>query len=196
MFTGIVEHLGEVSAVDDRNGMRRIVFDVGPLGEVDIGASLSINGTCLTVVATDHSSVSVDVVAETLSRTTLGRLVPGARVNVERPMAADGRFDGHMVQGHVDGVGKVSAFVKSDGGALLTVDTPEDLLSYVVEKGSVAVEGVSLTVTGVTDTGFSVALIPHTLGVTTLGGLQPGDELNLEVDVVAKYVERLLKVSR
>jgi riboflavin synthase len=138
--------------------------------------------------------VTVDVIPETLQRTTLSDVVSGVRVNLERPMPANGRFDGHIVQGHIDGVGVVMSIVSGSGGTVMTIATPGSLRTYLVEKGSVTVDGVSLTVTGMTDDGFDVALIPHTLEVTTLGLLKPGDTVNLEVDVLAKYVERLLKV--
>jgi riboflavin synthase len=143
-------------------------------------------------VETDSDRVTVDVIPETLSRTNLGDLRPDSSVNLERPMPADGRFDGHIVQGHVDGVGVVSAISEDGGGVVMSVEVAPDLLRYLVGKGSVTIDGVSLTVAGLTDTGFTVALIPHTLEITTLGLRKQGDEVNLEMDVLAKYVERLL----
>lgn len=196
MFTGIVEHIGQVAEAYDTDEGRRLVITGEGLGGLPAGASLSVNGVCLTAVETGDNSVAVDVVAETLQRTNLGSLIPSGQVNLERPMPADGRFDGHIVQGHIDGVGTVADLTRSsDGGVVMTIDPPESMLRYVVEKGSVAIDGVSLTVAGLTERGFGVALIPHTLKLTTLGLRKPGDTVNLEVDVLAKYVERLLKAN-
>jgi riboflavin synthase len=193
MFTGIVEQIGAVSHLEERERGRRIVLTAPGLGNLTVGASIAVNGVCLTAVETETDSVSVDVIPETLRRTNLGSLEPASLVNLERPMPADGRFDGHIVQGHVDGVGVVESVVRSrEAGTVLTVQTPEQLRAYLVEKGSVAIDGVSLTVATVTDTGFEVALIPHTLDATTLGLRKDGDTVNLEMDVLAKYVERLL----
>jgi len=164
------------------------------MGELAIGASISVNGVCLTAVETGKETVSVDVIPETLQRTNLGTLTRSNQVNLERPMPADGRFDGHIVQGHVDGIGTVAAVERSDdGGVVMSIDASESLRRYLVEKGSVTIDGVSLTVASLTGEGFSVALIPHTLEVTTLGLRNVGDTVNLEVDVLAKYVERLLR---
>lgn len=186
MFTGIVEELGEVRAAAPR-------FEVAcrDLG-CAIGDSISVNGVCLTVVDRPEGGLAFDLSAETLARTSLDRLAPGDPVNLERPMAADGRFGGHIVQGHVDGVGRVVSLDRDATGATLTVSLPADLRRYLVEKGSVAVDGVSLTVAGLDGDGFSVALIPHTLDRTTLGSIRAGDPVNLEVDVIAKYVESML----
>jgi len=193
MFTGIVEQIGAVSRLEERESGRRIVLTAPGLGNLTVGASIAVNGVCLTAVETETDSVSVDVIPETLRRTNLGSLEPANLVNLERPMPADGRFDGHIVQGHVDGVGVVESVVRSrEAGTVLTVQTPEQLRAYLVEKGSVTIDGVSLTVATVTDTGFEVALIPHTLDATTLGLRKDGDTVNLEMDVLAKYVERLL----
>ena len=194
MFTGIVELIGEVSSVDEQDSGLRLVVRAAGLGDLPTGASISVNGVCLTVVEAAVDEVTVDVIPETLLRTTLSDVVSGVRVNLERPMPANGRFDGHIVQGHIDGVGVVMSIVSDSGGTVMTIATPGSLRTYLVEKGSVTVDGVSLTVAGMTDDGFDVALIPHTLEVTTLGLLKPGDTVNLEVDVLAKYVERLLKV--
>lgn len=196
MFTGIVEHLGSVEQVTDNEVGRRIVLSGPGLGELAIGASISVNGVCLTAVETEPDRVTVDVIPETLKRSNLGSLRSESKVNLERPMRADGRFDGHIVQGHVDGVGIVAAVERADGGVVMTVETPEDLRPYLVEKGSVTIDGVSLTVSGLTGDGFTVALIPHTLEATTLGLRNPGDTVNLEMDVLAKYVERLLRVPQ
>jgi riboflavin synthase len=196
MFTGIVEQIGSVEHVADNEIGRRIVLSAPGVGELPLGASISVNGVCLTAVETDDDTVAVDVIPETLQRTNLGTLLNASQVNLERPMPADGRFDGHIVQGHIDGVGTVAAVERGDeGGVVMTVDMPESLQRYLVEKGSITIDGVSLTVASVTEVGFSVALIPHTLEVTTLGLRNPGDTVNLEVDVLAKYVERLLRAT-
>jgi riboflavin synthase len=193
MFTGIVERMGVVDEVADTALGRHLVLSSPGIGEPAIGASISVNGVCLTAVDAGDDTVSVDVIPETLQRTNLASLVPGSQVNLERPMPANGRFDGHIVQGHVDGVGTISAIERSsDGGVSMTVVIPEPLGRYLVEKGSITIDGVSLTVASVTENGFGIALIPHTLDVTTLGLRKPGDTVNLEVDVLAKYVERLL----
>lgn len=193
MFTGIVEQIGSVLDVAEQAEGRRLVLSGQGLVDVPVGASIAVNGVCLTAVKVEDERVTVDVIPETLNRTNLGEVGAGGRVNLERPMRADGRFDGHIVQGHVDGVGVVSAINHDDGGTLMTVEAPVDLLAFVVEKGSITVDGVSLTVAAMTERSFSVALIPHTLEFTTLGLRKPGDTVNLENDVIAKYVERLLE---
>lgn len=194
MFTGIVEQLGSVEDVTDNEIGRRVVLSAPGIGELPIGASISVNGVCLTAVETGNDRVSVDVIPETLQRTNLGSLTRSSQVNLERPMPADGRFDGHIVQGHVDGIGTLAAIERSDdGGVVMSIDAPESLRRYLVEKGSVTIDGVSLTVASLTEERFSVALIPHTLEVTTLGLRNEGDTVNLEIDVLAKYVERLLR---
>lgn len=194
MFTGIVEQIGQVEDVADSDAGRRVLISGDGLGDLPIGASISVNGVCLTAVDIVADTVAVDVIPETLQRSNLGKLATKSRVNLERPMPADGRFDGHIVQGHVDGSGVVSAVDEDiDGGVTMTLDVPAELRRYLVEKGSVAIDGVSLTVAALTDEGFQVALIPHTLETTTLGMCGPGDPVNLEMDVLAKYVERLLK---
>lgn len=196
MFTGIVEHLGKVASIDTTESGCAIVVDAGPLGEgLELGGSIAVNGVCLTAVDVEGGRVTFQAMAETLDRTSLGDLTAGEGVNLERPMRADGRFDGHIVQGHVDGVGAIRS-VEPDGSSLrMWIDVPSDLLRHVVEKGSITVDGVSLTVAAVDGDGLEVALIPHTLEVTTLGVRHPGDRLNLEVDVIAKYVERMLGAS-
>lgn len=196
MFTGIVEQIGTVADVTDSEVGRHVVLAAPGIGDLAIGGSISVNGVCLTAVETGDDMVSVDIIPETLQRSNLGSLVRESQVNLERPMPASGRFDGHIVQGHVDGLGTVEEVGHdADGGVVMMVRVPENLLRYLVEKGSVTIDGVSLTVASLTETGFSVALIPHTLEVTTLGLRSPGDTVNLEMDVLAKYVERLLKVS-
>jgi riboflavin synthase len=190
MFTGIVEELGTVR----EGGPGRLVVACGTvLGDTDVGSSIAVNGVCLTVVGRGSDLLSFDLSEETLRRTDLGRLSPGHHVNLERPVTLATRLGGHLVQGHVDGVGEVASVEpEPGGGARLSVSPPPELLRYVVEKGSIAVDGVSLTVAGLDDHAFSVALIPHTLAATTLGTVGVGDPVNLEVDLVAKYVERLL----
>jgi riboflavin synthase len=184
MFTGIVEELGTVVAVaPDR--VRLSASTV--LADAEVGDSIAVDGCCLTLVEMGEGWWDADVSAETLKRTALGDLQPGDRVNLERPVRAQDRLGGHIVQGHVDGVGEIV-----EPALDLRVRMPRDLLRYVVEKGSIAVDGVSLTVVDVLDDGFTVALIPHTARVTTLGLKGPGDPVNLEVDVTVKYVERLL----
>lgn len=194
MFTGIVEQVGTIDTVTDTENGRRLVIAAPGIDDLAIGASIAVNGVCLTAVGTGDDKVSVDLIPETLQRSNLGSLAEESRVNLERPMPASGRFDGHIVQGHVDGLGTVKEMVHdADGGVLMTIDVPDDLRRYLVEKGSVTIDGVSLTVASLTESGFGVALIPHTLEVTTLGLRAAGDTVNLEMDVLAKYVERLLK---
>ena len=184
MFTGIVEELGSVESLD---GPRLRIRAARVLDDVTMGASTAVNGVCLTVVAWGDDWWEADVSDETFARTSLGALQPGDPVNLERPVRLEDRLGGHLVQGHVDAVGEVVAPAPD-----LRVRMPEALLRYVVEKGSITVDGVSLTVVDVLDDGFTVALIPHTAEVTTLGHRGPGDPVNLEVDVMAKYAERLL----
>lgn len=196
MFTGIVEYLGTVESVTETERGRTLTIDAGPLCRgVGTGASMALNGICLTVTHQGEETLTFQVMGETLDRTNLGALRPGDTVNLERPMASSGRFDGHIVQGHVDGVGRVRAATTDGTSRRLWIDVEPDLLRYVVEKGSITVDGVSLTVAGIDDEGFEVALIPHTMTVTTLGSRAEGDGVNLEVDVLAKYVERLLGAS-
>ena len=185
MFTGLVEELGRV---ESREGPRLRIAAAEVLGDASIGDSIAVNGTCLTVVALGDGWWEADVVEETYSRTALGELAPGDPVNLERPVRAQDRLGGHVVQGHVDGVGRVVTLAPD-----LRVTVPHDLLRYVVEKGSITVDGVSLTVAAVHDDGLSVAVIPHTAEVTTLGRRREGDPVNLEVDITAKHVERLLE---
>jgi riboflavin synthase len=189
MFTGIVRELGRVEAFD---GSRLRVAAPETAPGIAIGDSVAIAGVCLTVVENGGGGLGFDAVPETLSRTSLGRLRTGDAVNVEPALRAGDPMGGHVMQGHVDGVGTVRAVEPEGDGRRIWIDTPPDVLRYCVEKGSVAVDGTSLTVAALDDAGFAVALIPHTLAVTTLGSLAPGDPVNLEADVLAKYVERLL----
>lgn len=193
MFTGIIEELGTVESLT--LGRESAVLRVrGPqvLTDATPGASIAVNGVCLTVVDHDDESFSVDVMAETLRRSSLGALRPGSRVNLERAMAASGRLGGHIVQGHVDATGEIVAREPGDHWEVITIALPDAVARYVVEKGSIAVDGISLTVASVAPGRFTVSLIPTTLALTTLGSARVGDPVNLEVDVLAKYVERLL----
>ena len=193
MFTGIVEYKGRVESSTPTESGRRLQLRAEGLGVLPVGASIAVNGVCLTAVEVDDDVVAVDVIPETLSRTNLGTVAIESSVNLERPMPAAGRFDGHIVQGHVDGTGVVRDVSEDEDGTVMTIDTDPSLLRYIVEKGSITVDGVSLTVTATSAEGFSIALIPHTLDVTTLGDAEAGDVLNLEVDILAKYVERLIR---
>lgn len=195
MFTGIVRELGRVEALDGaKGGVRLLVRAPGTAAATRVGDSVALNGVCLTVTEVEGGVMAFDAVPETLSRTSLGRLRPDASVNVEPALRAGEPLGGHIVQGHVDGVGRVRAVAPEGEGARVEIEAGPELLRYCVEKCSIAVEGASLTVAGLGEGSFAVALIPHTLAVTTLGSLAPGDEVNLEVDVLAKYVERLLAV--
>jgi riboflavin synthase len=195
MFTGIVEGTGTVAALAaaaDARGARLEVEASWLAGQLAVGESVAVNGCCVTVAEPAAAGFAADLVAETLRRTALGGLRAGARVNLERPMPLGGRLGGHLVQGHVDGVTRVLDRTPVGEGEEVRIELPADLERYVVEKGSIAVDGVSLTVAGVGPGWFAVALVPHTLEVTTLGERRPGDPVQLEVDVVAKYVERLV----
>jgi riboflavin synthase alpha subunit len=193
VFTGIVRELGRVAAVaDGAAGIRLEVDAAETAASTEVGGSVAVNGCCLTAVACGSGRIAFDVVPETLARTSIGRLRPGAAVNVEPALRAGEPLGGHYVQGHVDGVGAVRGLQDGPGGRRLSVEPPAELLRYVVEKGSLTLEGVSLTVAALDERGFTVALIPHTLAVTTLGTLARGALVNLEVDVLARYVERLL----
>jgi riboflavin synthase len=186
MFTGLVREVGRVVSFEDG----RLVVEAEASGE--LGDSIAVDGVCLTVVENGGGRIAFDVVPETISR-----VKPfGAAVNLEPALRAGDALGGHYVQGHVDGVGTVASVVEEAGGVRVRIEPPRELLRYLVEKGSIAVDGVSLTVAGVDESGFEVALIPHTLAVTTLGGLSSGSAVNLEVDVLAKYVERLLPPTR
>jgi riboflavin synthase len=197
MFTGIVEELGEVVAVDDLGDAARLRVR-GPLVTSDAtpGASIAVNGVCLTVVEHADGTFAADVMRETLDRSALGSLAAGDPVNLERPVRLADRLGGHLVQGHVDGVGRVLDRRPAEHWEVVRIALPPGLDRYVVEKGSVTVDGVSLTVSGVGPDWFEISLIPTTLRLTTLGRRAVGDLVNLEVDVVAKYVERLLAPER
>ena len=195
MFTGIVAELGEVAGIDHHGDAARLTIR-GSTEGVALGESIAVNGVCLTVTGILGGTFTADVMGETLSRSGLGALTPGDPVNLERSVRLADRMGGHLVQGHVDGVGEVLEIRPAEDGRELTFALPNGYGRYVVEKGSIAVDGVSLTVSGVGDDWFGVALIPHTLEVTTLGALERGDRVNLEVDLMAKYVERLMGSDR
>jgi riboflavin synthase len=189
MFTGIVRERGHVASIEQDGD--RVRFEISApktASSLGVGDSVSVSGACLTATAVSHATFSVTAVPETLSRTTLGRLTAGGEVNLEPALHAGDALGGHFVQGHVDAVGRVVSIED----ARVWVEAPPEVLRYCVEKGSITVDGVSLTIAGLRDDAFEVALIPHTLEVTTLGALEPGDEVNLEVDVLAKYVEKLI----
>jgi len=195
VFTGLVEAMGEVAALEalpGGAGMRLVVRSPAVAKESAIGDSVAVNGCCLTVTARDGDTLAFDAVPETLARTNLGRLHVGSPVNLERPLRLGDRLGGHLVQGHVDAVGEVRLVSPEGSSVRIAIDAPGNVRRYLVPKGSVAVDGVSLTVAAVTETGFEVVIIPHTAAVTTLGRVRPGDAVNLEADVVGKYIERLL----
>ena len=194
MFTGIVEERGRVRRVERREGGARLEFEARTvLDDADVGDSIAVNGCCVTVVERGDDWWAADAVIETLERTALGSLAVGDPVNFERPVRLADRLGGHLVQGHIDAVGRIEARdALPDGSTRLRCSAPPDLMRYVVEKGSITVDGVSLTIAGVEADGFTIAVIPHTLAVTNLGVKDPGEPVNLEVDVLAKYVERLL----
>jgi riboflavin synthase len=199
MFTGIVSELGTVASIRELDGASSLTVTAPEtVVGVAVGDSIAVNGVCLTAVAVGDSAFTVEIVEESLQRSSLGSLRRGDTVNLERPMVADGRFDGHIVQGHVDGVGHIEE-IRSEGDASrLRVSIPRGLARYIVEKGSIAVDGTSLTVTAVSDAQtdkpwFEMVLIPHTLDATVLGSADIGSPVNLEVDVIAKYVERLVR---
>ena len=189
MFTGIVRELGTVDAFD---GSRLVVAAKETSAAAAVGDSVAVAGVCLTVVEAAEGRLAFDVVPETLARTALGRLEPGGEVNIEPSLRVGDQVGGHVIQGHVDAVGRVRSVVPEGDSRRVWFDAPETVVRYCIEKGSIAVEGVSLTVAAFDDDGFEVALIPHTLEVTTLGRLEPGDEVNLEADVLGKVVERLV----
>jgi riboflavin synthase len=193
MFTGIIETSGEVLSADVREDGARLRIQAPAIAaEAKLGDSVAVNGVCLTVVQIADGALAFDAVTETLRRTNLGELKVGQRVNLERPLKADGRFDGHIVQGHVDGVARLVCIVDEGNARRLRFEIPPELAAYIVQKGSVALDGVSLTVAAAGDDWLEVVIIPHTWEVTSLGFKNPGDSVNVEVDVLAKYVERLL----
>ena len=194
MFTGLIEEIGTVRRIErGAKGARLTIAANTVLENTKIGDSIATNGVCLTVVALTDDSFSADVMAESLRRSALGSLQSGSPVNLERAMPADGRFGGHIVSGHIDGTGRIAATRRDDNAVWYTVETPAPLLRYIVEKGSITIDGISLTVAAVEQDRFSVSLIPHTAQVTILGEKGPGDTVNLETDIIGKYVEKLLQ---
>ena len=198
MFTGIIEAVGTLAALEPRgshsgeNGFGVVIEAPAVIAGVRVGDSIAVNGACLTVTKIDAGRLHFDAVRETLERTSLGDQRVGARMNLERAMRADGRLDGHIVQGHVDGTGRVDKLAREGDDVRFCVSCGPEIARFLVEKGSVAIDGVSLTVVGVSERGFDVALIPHTLKETNLGDRRPGDRVNLEADVLGKVVERLV----
>ena len=193
MFTGIVEELGQVKALSLRGNSGTLTVKAKKVLEgTKIGDSIAVNGVCLTVTNMKNNEFSADVMAETVRRSSLGALRDGSYVNLERAMAADGRFGGHIVAGHVDGVGTITQIRRDDTAVWYTVQTVPSLLRYVVEKGSIALDGISLTLAGVGSDHFSVSIIPHTAAQTVLGERRRGDQVNLETDIIGKYVEKLI----
>jgi riboflavin synthase len=194
VFTGIVGEMGTIEAISATpDGARLRLSAPATAPDCAIGDSVAIDGCCLTATHVADGRIALHAVPETLRRSTLGGLAPGADVNLEPALRAGEPLGGHYVQGHVDGVGRVRSLEAEHDSRRLTIDAPPELLRYCVEKGSIAVDGVALTITGLTDESFEVALVQHTREVTTLGALEPGDEVNVEVDVLAKYVERLAR---
>lgn len=196
MFTGIIEETGTVTAI--RKGAHSAVLTIQAckiLTDIHLGDSIAVNGVCLTVTAYNQSGFSADVMHETLQRSALGQLHSGAGVNLERAMAANGRFGGHIVSGHIDGTGVIQNIRQDDNAIWYTISAAPSVLRYIVEKGSVAIDGISLTVAAVTEDSFSVSIIPHTAAQTTLSAQAKGNTVNLETDCIGKYVEKLLGLS-
>jgi riboflavin synthase len=196
MFTGIIEEVGHVAGIVKRNGNRRLTVTASQLAkELRKGDSIAVSGVCLTAVEITPNSFSADLAAETWKRTSFSRIQKGADVNLELPMRANGRFGGHIVQGHVDGTGKFLALDRVEGADdyWLRIEIPPELARYVIFKGSLCIEGISLTVAKIEGTAVTVAIIPHTVHMTNLKSLKPRDPINLEVDMVAKYVEKMVK---
>lgn len=197
MFTGIIEEIGRIQTV--RKGAESSSISVQAkiiMQDVRIGDSIAVNGVCLTVTAFSRSGFTADVMHETFNRSSLGSLPTGSLVNLERAMPANGRFGGHIVSGHIDGTGTVSAIQKNDNAVWYTIKTPPGILRYIIEKGSVAIDGISLTVANVGRDCFRVSIIPHTASITTLSNRRVGDTVNLENDCIGKYVERLMGIQQ
>lgn len=194
MFTGIIEEIGEMVRVEASSTSGKIELKADKvLEDTKIGDSIAVNGVCLTVIELKGDGFVADVMPETLKRSNLGQLSPGSRVNLERAMAMNGRFGGHIVSGHIDGTGAIEKVWREQNAVWYTVRTPGELMRYIVEKGSIAIDGTSLTVAKVTKESFSVSIIPHTLGETILGQKKAGDVVNLENDIIGKYVERFMQ---
>ena len=196
MFTGIIEETGKIESVANGNKSAIITIIADKvLKGTKIGDSIAVNGVCLTVTSISGNKFTADVMAETIRRSSLGTLKHGSKVNLERAMAADGRFGGHIVSGHIDGTGVIRSLEREDNAVWVEIETPDKLLKYIVEMGSIAIDGISLTVAKLTDDSFSVSVIPHTGEETTLLAKKPGDIVNLENDIVGKYVERLMNFN-
>jgi len=194
MFTGIVEEMGTIRSI--RKGTHSAVLEIQAkvvLEDIHVGDSIAVNGVCLTATSFTPSTFTADVMHETLNRSSLAALHPGSRVNLERAMAANGRFGGHIVSGHVDGLGTVLSTQKDDNAIWYTIGASPEVLRYVVEKGSITIDGISLTVAKVDDQSFAISAIPHTVAVTVLQDRKPGNKVNLETDIIGKYVEKLLQ---
>ena len=193
MFTGIIEEVGTICSVTKGSQSAVLTIEASQVLEgTKIGDSIAVNGVCLTVTTMTTQKFTADVMAETLRRSSLGSLERGSQVNLERAMAADGRFGGHIVSGHIDGTGEIASLTREDNAVWVRISTPQPLLKYIVKKGSIAIDGISLTVADVTDTDFSVSIIPHTGAETTLLTRKKGDIVNLENDMIGKYVDKLL----
>jgi riboflavin synthase len=193
MFTGLVVGVGRIASVERSESGARIAIETPLVAELQTGDSIAVNGVCLSATSLENGSFLADAMNETLSRSSLGGLAPGAEVNLELPLRASDRLGGHVVQGHVDGVGRIASITEDGFARRVAVEAPTDVLRYVIKKGSIAVDGVSLTVTDVDSRSFTVSLIPDTLQRTNLGRAAVGDRVNLEVDVLAKYVEKLIR---
>lgn len=197
MFTGIVETTGMIQALDGgRDGLKLTVEAPSLAPDLAQGASVAVNGVCLTIVDYGDEAFSVEIVPETVSRTTFGNLQVGHRVNLERPMRLSDRIDGHLVQGHVDGVGRIAAREEQGNSLWYEVEIPDDLTPFVIEKGSIALDGISLTIAGLAGNLAAVSIIPHTASITTFGSRQIGDEINIEVDMIGRYVASLMHTGR
>jgi len=195
MFTGIIEEVGHVTDIVDKRGTRRLTVSTNKITkQLKLGDSIAVSGVCLTTVDITSQSFSADLAEETWNRTSFSRIKPGALVNLELPMRADGRFDGHIVQGHVDGTGTFVSLdrIRQSDDYWLRIEIPLELVRYVIFKGSLSIEGISLTIARIDGTQVTAAIIPHTLEMTNLKSFKPGDPMNLEVDLIAKYVERML----
>lgn len=193
MFTGLVEEIGKIEAIAKGERSARLTIKAEKIiKDLNIGDSISTNGVCLTVTSFSRNIFTVDVMAETMRRSNLGNLCAGEEVNLERAMKAEGRFGGHIVSGHIDGIGKITSLEKEDNATCISISTESNLLKYIVEKGSITIDGISLTVAYVNDQRFTVCIIPHTAKETTLLNKNIGDMVNLECDIIGKYVEKLL----
>lgn len=196
MFTGIIEEKGTVAAVRKGNVSSKITFRASVvLSDIHEGDSIAVNGVCLTATDITDSTFTADVMAETMRRSSLGSLKPGDCVNMERAMLCGGRFGGHIVSGHIDGTGKIVSMKREENAVWVTVAAGSSIMKYIVEKGSVALDGISLTVASVTDNDFKVSIIPHTASETTLLSKQPGNLINIECDMIGKYVEKLMRLN-